>query len=104
MFAISLLDIPAEVHLSEAEASHASLIPAEVVSKLVTQGPLDLAGKQIPVVAKVTLQRVAIDDDPVLIAFARDAIPEVLAVGVLLGSEIGDYDRNVRQHLLELVG
>ena len=44
------------------------------------QGPLDLPGEQIAVVAEVAFQRVAVDDDPVLVAFARDAVAEVLAV------------------------
>ncbi len=52
--------------------------------------------------AEVALQRVAVDDDPVLIAFARNAVSEVLAVRMCFGSEIGDYDRDVRQYLLEL--
>jgi hypothetical protein len=88
----------------ETQAPHASLVPAEVMSELVTQRPLNLPGEQIPIVAEVAFQRVAIDDDPVLVAFPRDAIPEVVAICALLGSEIGDHDRNAREHLLELVG
>jgi hypothetical protein len=74
------------------------------MSELVTQGPLDLAGKQIAVMAKVTLQSVAIDDDSILVAFARDTISEVLAICMCLGPEIGDHDRDFRQYLLEFAG
>ncbi len=66
-----------------------------------TQSLLDLSGKQVTVMAEVTLQRVTVNDDPVLIAFARDAVSEVLAVCMYLVSEIGYYDRDVHQYLLE---
>jgi hypothetical protein len=89
---------------SEAEATHPTLVPAEMVSQLVAQGPLDLPGEQVPVVAEVTFQRVAVDDDPVLVAFPRDAVAEVLAVRVLLGPTIRDHDSDLGQHLLEFVG
>jgi hypothetical protein len=75
-----------------------------MVGKLVTQGSLDLAGKQVAVVAKVTFQGVAIDDDSILVAFARDTISEVLAISMHVGTEIGDHDRDVCQHLLEFIG
>lgn len=88
----------------EAQTTDAPLVPTEMVGQLMAQGSLDLTGKQVPIVTEVALQRVAIDDDPILIAFPRDAIPEVLAVSVLFGAELGDHDRNVRKHLLELVG
>lgn len=74
------------------------------MGKLVTQGPLDLAGEQVTVMTEVTFQRVPVDDDSVLIAFARDAVSEVLAVCMYLGSQIGDHDRDVRQYLLEFIG
>ena len=41
-------------------------------------------GKQVTVMAKVTLQRVTVDGDPILIAFARDTVSEVLAVCMYL--------------------
>ena len=66
-----------------------------------TQSLLDLAGKQGTVMAEVTLQRVTVDDDPVLIAFARDTVSEVLPVGMYLVPEIGYHHRDVRQYLLE---
>lgn len=88
----------------KAETSHSFLPPAEMVGKLVTQGPLYLAGKQVAVMAEVTLQGVAIDDDSILVAFARDTVSKVLAVSVYVGTEIGDHDRDVREYLLELVG
>ncbi|HEX3172973.1 MAG TPA: hypothetical protein VHQ43_01980 [Solirubrobacterales bacterium] len=71
------------------------------MSKLVTQGLLDLAGKQVTVMAEVTFQRVTVDDDPILIAFARDTVPEVLAICMHLVSKVGYHDRDVRQYLLE---
>jgi hypothetical protein len=67
----------------------------------VTQSLLDLAGKQVRVMAEITLQHVTVDDDPILIAFARDTVSEVLAVCMYLISEIGYHDRDVRQYLLE---
>lgn len=79
------------------------LVPAEVMGELVTQGPLDLAGEQLPVVAEITFQCVAVDHDPVLIAIARDAVAEVLAVGVLFTAEIGDDDRDALENLLEFL-
>ena len=54
--------------------------------------------------AEVALQRVAVDDDPVLVVFAGDAVAEVLAVGVHLGAAIGDDDRDLGQHRLEFLG
>ena len=69
-----------------------------------TQGSLDLAGEQVSVVAEVALQRVAVDDDPVLIAFASQTVSEVVTVRMRLGTEIGDHHRDVRQNLLEFVG
>ena len=80
---------------SESEAADAALVPAEVVGELVAQGPLDLAGEQLAVVAEVALEGVAVDHDPVLVAFAGDAVAEVLAVGVVLGAEVGDDDRDL---------
>jgi hypothetical protein len=67
----------------------------------VTHGLLDLAGKQITVMAKVTLQSVTVDDDPILIVFARDTVSEVLAVCMYLVPQIGYHHRDVRQYLLE---
>ncbi len=90
--------------MSETQASDAPLVPTEVMSELMAQGSLDLAGKQVPVVTEVAFQRVAVDHDPVLVAFPRDAVPEVLAISVLFGTEVGDHDRDVRENLLELVG
>jgi hypothetical protein len=68
----------------------------------VTQSLLDLAGKQVAVMAKVTLQSVTVDDDPVLIVFARNTVSEVLAVRVHFVSEVGYHHRDLRQYLLEL--
>jgi hypothetical protein len=67
----------------------------------VTQSLLDLAGKQVTVMAKVALQSVTVDDDPILIAFARDTVSEVLAVCMYLVPEIGYHHRDLRQYLLE---
>lgn len=53
--------------------------------------------------AKVTLQGVAINDDSILVALARDTISEVLAICMCLGPEIGDHNRDFRHNLLKLV-
>jgi hypothetical protein len=87
----------------QAQPSYPWLIPAEVVGELVTQGPLDLLGKQGAIVSEVALERVAIDDDPVLEALVRNPVSEVLAVCMHLGSEIGDHDRHFCQHLLKFI-
>lgn len=71
------------------------------MGELVTQSLLDLAGKQITVMAEVTLQRVTVDDDSILVAFTCDAVSEVLAVCMHLISQVGYHDRDVRQYLLE---
>jgi hypothetical protein len=70
----------------------------------VPQGLLDLAGEQLPVVAEVTFERVAVDDDPVLVAFGRDPVAEVFAVGMAFGTEIGDDHRDPLQDSLEFLG
>ncbi len=88
---------------SQSQSPHPPLVPAEVVGELVAQGPLDLPGEEGAIVAEVALQRVAIDDDPVLIAFARDAVAGVLTVRMDLGSEVGHHHGDLRQHLLEFV-
>ena len=89
---------------SEAESPHPGLIPAEVMRQLVTEGDLDLLRQQFAVVAEVPFQGVAVDHDPVLVAFAGKPVAVVLAVGAFLGPEVRDDDRDARQHLLELVG
>lgn len=89
---------------SETQASHAPLIPTEMMSELVAQRPLDLAGEQVPVMAEVPFQGVAIDDYPVLVPFTRDAVSEVLTICVLIRSEIGDDDRDAGEHFLKFIG
>lgn len=74
-----------------------------MVGELVAQGALDLTGKQCAIVAEVPFQRVLVDDDAVLVTFASDAVAVVHAVGVVLGAEVGDDDRDLLQHLLELL-
>jgi hypothetical protein len=70
----------------------------------VPQGPLDLPGEQLAVVAEIAFERVAVDDDSVLVAFRRHAVAEVLAVGMALGAEIGDDDRHPSEEALEFLG
>jgi hypothetical protein len=71
------------------------------MSKLVTQSLLDLTGKQVTVMAKVALQRVTVNDDPILIVFARNTVSEVLAICMYFVSEIGYHHRDLRQYLLK---
>src|ERR1044072_5276112 len=71
------------------------------MSKLMTQSLLDLTSEQATVMAEVTFQRVTVDDDPILIVFARDAVSEVLAIRMYLVSEIEYHARNVRQYPLK---
>ena len=49
----------------EAEIAHAGLVPAEVVSQLVAERPLDLRAEEIGVVAEVALERVLVEHDAV---------------------------------------
>lgn len=67
------------------------------------QGPLDLTGEEIAIVAEIAFERVPVDDDPILVLFPRDSVPEVLAICARLGPEIGDHHRHPGQHLLEFV-
>jgi hypothetical protein len=74
-----------------------------MVGELVAQGSLDLTGQQIAIVPEVAFEGVAIDHDPVLVALAGDPVAEVVAVGVVLGAEVGDDHRDPFQDLLELL-
>lgn len=69
--------------------------------QLVTEGPLHLPGQELAVMAEVAFEGVAVDDDPVFVAVAGDAVAEVLAVGALLAAELGDDDRHRLQQPLE---
>ena len=51
----------------------------------------------------VAFEGVAVDHDPVLEVVAGDAVTVVLAVGVLLGAEVGDDHRHPGQDLLEFL-
>jgi hypothetical protein len=72
--------------------------------QLVAQSSLDLFGEQSAIVAEISLQRVAVDHDSVLVALARHTVAEVMAVGMGLRAAIGDNHRDVFQHFLELIG
>jgi hypothetical protein len=88
----------------ETEPADAALVPAEMVGELVAKRLLDLARKQPPIVAEVAFEGVAVDRDPILVAFGGNAIAEVLAVGLPFGTEIGDNDRYPLQQPLEVLG
>jgi hypothetical protein len=68
----------------------------------VAQRLLDLARQQSAVVAEIAFERVLVDHDPVLPVFTGKTIAEVLAVGAVLGAEIGDDDGDFLQQSLEL--
>src|SRR5262249_47863849 len=88
----------------QAEATDPALVPTEVMGELVAERLLDLFGKQTRVVAEVAFERVAVDHDPVLPAFAGDPVAEVLAVCPLLGAELGYDHRHRLQQPLEFLG
>jgi hypothetical protein len=48
-----------------------------MVGELMAQGPLDLPGEEVAIVAEIAFERVPVDDDPVLVLFPRDPIPKV---------------------------
>lgn len=73
------------------------------MGELVAQRPLDLAGEQVPVLAEVAFEGVAVNHDPVLIAFGCQPVAEVLAVGIPLGTEIGDDDGDALNDPLEFL-
>ena len=54
--------------------------------------------------AEVAFEGVAVDHDPVFVAFGGDSVAEVLAVGVALGAEVGDDDGDALEHPLEFLG
>ena len=74
------------------------------MAKLVAQRPLHLPRKQVAVVAEVAFQGVAVDHDPVLVAFRRDPVAEVLAVGVAIAAKVADHHGHPLQHPLEFLG
>jgi hypothetical protein len=94
--------LPRPLTGSEAEAADTALVPADVVGQLMAQSALDLAGEQLSIVAKVALQGVAVDDDPVLVPIVDDTIAEVLAVSAMLGAKIGDDHGDVFEQLPQL--
>src|SRR3954447_21485082 len=73
-----------------------------MVRKLVAKRALDLVSQQVGVVAEVALERVLVEDYPVLEVLARDRVAVVAAVRVHLGALPRDDDRNVLEHALEL--
>jgi len=73
------------------------------MGELVPQSPLDLPGKQRPIVAEVAFERVPVDDDPVLVAFPRETVAEVMAVGPGLGAAVGDDHGDRLEHCLEFL-
>jgi len=87
----------------QTEPADALLVPAQVVGQLVPQRLLHLPGQQRAVVAEVPFERVAVDNDSVLVAFGGDPVAEVLAVGPALEAEIGDDDRHPGENALELL-
>jgi len=54
-------------------------------------------------VAEIAFEGVAVDHDPVLVAIAGDAVAEVMAVGMVLGSELGDDHGHRFEDALELL-
>jgi hypothetical protein len=88
---------------SEPQTADPTLVPAQMVGELMAQGPLDLTGEEIAIVAEIAFERVPVDDDPVLVLLARDPVAEVLAICAYLGPEIGHHHRHPGQHLLEFV-
>src|SRR5680860_626698 len=88
---------------SEPEVAHAALVPAEMVGDLVADRALDLSPQQLGVVAEIAFQRVAVDHDVVAVVVAGDGVADVVAVGVVLATEMGDEDRDLLDRLAELL-
>ncbi len=89
--------------LLEAKSPYPALAPAKVVGELVAQGPLDLLGEQLAVMAEVAFERVAVDHDAVLEAVTSDAVTEILAVGPVLAAQLGDDHGDRLQQALEFL-
>lgn len=89
---------------SEAEGLDPCLVPAELVSQLVPQRTLDLAGEQLVIVAEVALQGVLEDDDAVGRVVTGGGVAPVQPVGSRFGAFASDDDRHALQLALELVG
>src|SRR3954447_11236266 len=88
----------------EPQAAYAGLVPAEVVGDLVAHGSLDLLREQLGLPAEVAHEGVLVDDDPLLVAPARDGVPVVVPVGVELAPALRHDHRHVAEDLLEVWG
>src|SRR4030095_12483654 len=78
---------------SKAEAAYPAFIKPQVVAQLVAHCALDLRPEQIGIVAEVALQRVLVDDDAIWVDVACDGATDVVAVGTVLVTAIGDDHR-----------
>ena len=88
----------------EPELAHAELVGAEMVRQLVAHRAGDLVAQQVRVVPEVPQQRVAEDDDPVVVVVAGDRVALVEPVGAGLPALVGDDDRDAVERLDQQVG
>src|SRR3954447_13849129 len=83
----------------QAELADPELVRPEVVCQLVAHRPRHLVAQQVRVVPEVAQQRVAEDDDAVVIVVARDGVALVEAVSVRAAPLVGDHDRDAIERL-----
>src|SRR5438132_4832765 len=87
----------------EPEPAYAALAPPEVVGDLVPQCALDLGPQKFRIAPEVALDRVLVEDDPVLAIPVHDRAAVVVPVRAELGSVVGDHDRHRPEDVLELL-
>ncbi len=87
--------------LLEAEVADAEFVGAEVVREFVAHGDGDLFLEEIGVVAEVSPEGVAVDDDAVWHVVASGGAALVEAVGVGFGTAVADDDGEVFEGSVE---
>ena len=74
-----------------------------MVGDLVPQRALDLGPQKFRIAPEVALDRVLVEDDPVLAIPVHDRAAVVVPVRAELGSVVGDHDRHRPEDVLELL-
>ena len=78
--------------------------PYQLMRDLVPDGADDLGAQQLTVPTEVPFEGVLVDDDVVAEVVAGDGVTDVVAVGPVLVAAAGDHDRDLFDHLEEVLG